>query len=73
MTSQPMNQAPKDGTRILAWWPPFDEVATNGGWCTTWFGIDANGQPGWENSWEWERPESRYSPTHWMQHPEPPK
>ena len=69
----PIKNAPRDGTRILAWWPAFGEE-NNSGWVTTWFGRSRDGiTGGWENPWEWERPESEYAPTHWMPHPEEPK
>ena len=71
---KPINTAPRDGTRILAWWPSYDPDNDNSGWCTTWWGRANNGvDEGWESAWEWEWPEIRYSPTHWMPHPQKPE
>ena len=74
ITPRPMSEAPTDGTFILAWWPPTSDTDDNGGWITTWMGRARNGiGKGWENPWEWERPESGYAPTHWLPHPQIPE
>ncbi len=68
---RPMREAPRDGTRILAWWPGFDEAGTNDGWATTWWGKSRDRvSDGWENAWEWERPDSGYAPQKWLPHPD---
>lgn len=68
---QPMATAPKDGTRVLAWWPPFNEAGDNGGWVTTWWETNAGGLTGWESPWEYADLDS--PPTHWLPHPDAPK
>jgi hypothetical protein len=70
---RPMSEAPRDGTRILAWWPPLTEDEGNDGWLTTWWGHQVNRvEEGWENACEWERPDSDYAPTMWLPHPNAP-
>ena len=57
---QPIETAPKDGTRILAWhwhWSKQEEVIAR--WS----------DDQWQNAWS----ELTIHPTHWMPLPEPPK
>lgn len=69
----PMSVAPRDGTRVLAWWPELPDGTENYGWVTTWWGKSYGGQEeGWECPWEWERPEAKWGPTHWLPHPKAP-
>lgn len=71
---RPMSEAPRDGTIVLAWWPetlPFSEETH--GWVTTWWGRSHTGmEGGWECPLEWECPESKLGPTHWLPHPKKP-
>lgn len=69
---QPVETAPKDGTRVLmvklgfqvciGYW-----LINHGLWATT----DPEDYPD-EETWEAEQLGSRYYPTHWMPLPEPP-
>jgi hypothetical protein len=63
---QPIETAPKDGTHILAYWPPIFERTDNAAQVETWF----NGSI-WENSWDQEFGDM--CPSHWMPLPPPPK
>ncbi len=72
-TVRPMETAPRDGTRIMAYWPyPLDsEPSDAAGWVTTWWGRTRDQlSDGWENCWEWECPEGEYEPIRWLPHPE---
>lgn len=68
---QPIETAPKDGTRILAYWPPVLGDVDNGGWVTTWWGTSAGGASSWESPWEYA--DMRNGPTHWLLHPKTPE
>lgn len=68
---QKMATAPKDGTRVLAYWPPVFDDTENGGWVTTWWGTNAGGKSFWESPWEYANESS--APTHWIQHPDAPR
>jgi hypothetical protein len=58
---QPIETAPKDGTKILAW--EFDDYTI------VWWGVSASGWYGWKFSDDWI---SCY-PTHWQPLPAPPE
>lgn len=68
MQWQPIETAPKDGTRLLAYWPPVFG-GDNAGCATTWWVVTSSGLFGWESPWEYADRE----PTHWMPLPEPPR
>lgn len=72
--SRSMAEAPRDGTRILAWWTDTEFASDNAGWVTTWWGkvYCGSNEAGWECPWEWERTESQWGPTHWMPNPPAP-
>jgi hypothetical protein len=68
-TWQPIETAPKDGTKFLAYWP--DHLG-NGSDCvvTTWFGPWATGSElVFQTAFEWAH---ERNPTHWMPHAAPP-
>ena len=65
-----METAPKDGTRVLAYWPAV-LGGDNAGWATTWWATNAGGLSFWESPWEYGNKHT--APTHWMPLPEPPK
>ena len=62
---KPIDTAPKDGTRILAFWPDSGDGVDNEAEARTWWENDR-----WENPWG----SSLYDPppTHWMPLPPPP-
>lgn len=68
---QPIETAPKDGTRILAFWP---DVYGNSSavQIETWWGAWGHGRSKetWQNAWEWA--DGANNPTHWMPLPTPP-
>ena len=69
-TWQPIETAPKDGTKFFAYWP--DHLG-NGSECvvTTWFGPWATGSElVFQTAFEWGDESS--NPTHWMPHAAPP-
>ena len=69
-TWQPIETAPKDGTKFFAYWP--DHLG-NGSECvvTTWFGPWATGSSElvFQTAFEWAH---ERNPTHWMPHAAPP-
>jgi hypothetical protein len=70
MEWQPIETAPKDGTRILAYWP--DIYANSSAvQCETWWGPWGNSKSTWQTVWEWA--DGPNCPTHWMPLPEPPQ
>ena len=69
MDWQPIETAPKDGTRILAYWPA-DSFYAHEMQCETWFG-QSLGRDCWQSPYE--DADDSTSPTHWMPLPEPPK
>jgi hypothetical protein len=68
---QPIETAPKDGTRVLAYWP---DCYGNHSACQveTWFGpwAKGNSQMVWQSAFEWA--DGHNEPTHWMPLPAPP-
>jgi hypothetical protein len=69
---QPIETAPKDGTRILAYWP---DIYGHSNSCQveTWFGPRGVGYEDdlcWQSPFEWGGWGS--DPTHWMPLPPPP-
>jgi hypothetical protein len=80
MKWQPIESAPRDGTKILGFSPEFGQRETL-------MGRYQKGSPGyarWEEGdgplnygWDWVEPISNsaftWEPTHWMPLPEPPK
>ena len=58
---QPIETAPKDGTKILAW--EFDDYTI------AWWGVSTGGWYGWMFSDDW----IRCYPTHWQPLPAPPE
>jgi hypothetical protein len=71
MTWQPIETAPKDGTRVLAYWPGGDNknAAVQ---VESWFGPWGMGSAklAWQNAFEWA--DGYNGPTHWLPLPEPP-
>lgn len=69
---QPIETAPKDGTRVLAYWP---DCYGNNAACQveSWFGPwgKGNAKMTWQSAFEWA--DGHNDPTHWMPLPEPPK
>lgn len=61
---QPIETAPKDGTRVLAYWP--DCSCQVESWFGPWLG-----EMVWQSEFEWGS--RRNNPTHWMPLLEPPK
>lgn len=68
---QPIETAPKDGTRVLAYWP---DCYGNGSACAveSWFGPwgKGNADQTWQSPFEWA--DGHNDPTHWMPLPPPP-
>jgi hypothetical protein len=71
MEWQPIETAPKDGTRVLAFWP---NIFGHGNATQTesWFGPRAAdwGEACWQSAFEWD--DGHNTPTHWMPLPAPP-
>jgi len=67
----PKNPPPKDGTRVLAYWP---DVYGNSSavQIESWFGpwSKHNSKETWQNCWEWA--DGPNAPTHWRPLPPPP-
>jgi|DEB0MinimDraft_3_1074331.scaffolds.fasta_scaffold139672_2 hypothetical protein len=75
MEWQPIETAPKDGTRVLAYWPDVYEInaATQ---VESWYGPWAPWGSKemlltWQSAFEWADGDN--SPTHWMPLPNPPQ
>ena len=70
-TWQPIETAPKDGTKFFAYWP---DHFCNGSECVvaTWFGPVATGcsELVFQTAFEWA--DESNNPTHWMPHVAPP-
>jgi hypothetical protein len=81
MKWQPIETAPKDGTRVLAYWP--DVLANNSATqVESWYGPRGHEQMlltwqsgemqlVWQSAFEWA--DGPNAPTHWMPLPEPPE
>ena len=68
MQWQPIETAPKDGTRILAYWP--DTYGNNSAvQVETWWGPWGKAST-WQSAFEWA--DGACVPTHWMPLPPPP-
>jgi len=65
MEWQPIETAPKDGTRIMAWWP--DVVLDKSIGVTSWMA-----PVGYCIHWTRDGRWSPFDPTHWMPLPAPP-
>lgn len=77
MEWKPIDTAPRDGTRIWAYWPTTngDAVHSNAAQVETWFG--PRGHPDgvakcWQTAFEWGDDAGPCRPTHWMPLPPPP-
>ena len=71
MEWQPIETAPKDGTRVLI----YDGVAIKSGMFVQWFHYFLQEkQEGWGTNWdnEFQAPDEVMYPTHWMPLPAPP-
>ena len=70
---QPIEGAPRDGTRLLLWGPHYGEPAI-GGWCVSKAPLAFEGwSPGWQTVSGYDAGyEAMSEPTHWMRLPEPP-
>ena len=69
---QPIETAPKDGTRVMAYWP--DCYGNNAAaQVESWFGpwSKGNAKMTWQSAFEWD--DGHNSPTHWRPLPAPPK
>lgn len=77
---QPIETAPKDGTRILGWCAEFGARETK----MNFYGEGSIGHANWksgkgprESGWDWTEPKNgwglNWNPTHWMPLPTPPK
>jgi hypothetical protein len=66
---QPISTAPRDGTRILAWWPACDSDLCT--WTTTWWSVTAGGIGQWECVWAYA--DESDAPTHWLPDPGAPE
>jgi hypothetical protein len=62
VTPRPMKDAPRDGTKVLAWWP------SGPGWKTTWSFNDGAGD-GWQSCWAWCYADALEAPTRFLPHP----
>jgi hypothetical protein len=65
-TPRPMSEAPRDGTKVLAWWEGAD------GYLTTWWDREAHGFGAWVGTWIGGA-DGLHFPTHFLPHPEEPK
>ena len=68
---QPIETAPRDGTRVLAWWP---DAYDNGSavQVETWWGpFHGSALCGWQSAFE-EAAAPPHGPTHWRPRPAPP-
>lgn len=63
---QPIETAPKDGTRFLAFWPSTNPPNVNSTIVTTWWGMYT-----WETAFITAGDDDL--PTHWMPLPSPPE
>jgi len=61
-----MEDAPRDGTRFLAYWPESAPGAEDEATMTTWFGLNQ-----WQTPHESADPSDTRAPTHWMPLPTP--
>jgi hypothetical protein len=69
---QPIETAPKDGTRIMAYWPDVHGVS-NATQAETWFGPRSVGWDDacWQTAYEWG--DGYNDPTHWKPLDPPPQ
>ena len=73
VTPRPMGEAPRDGTKVLAWWPALPHDADTGAWATTWFKVNAGGLKQWHTPWEEALDGDDPAPTHFLPHPAAPE
>ena len=62
-TPRPMKDAPRDGTKVLAWWP------NDGEWMTTWSRVATSGRVEWHSNWSVVFEDSGCAPTRFLPHP----
>jgi hypothetical protein len=68
-TPRPMGEAPRDGTKVLAWWPPIGREP--GEWVSTWWQRGPSQVARWEAAMKFDH--GMYGPTHFLPHPAAPE